>query len=577
MIKKPDTSFFKGSIHARLLSAFVLIVLLPVIVITGATTFVRFRGISSQVIQQLDSVATLKEAQVSNWLHELQLDLSVELENNESQNIIPLLQAAPQSHEFKAAYKRLASQLQKMIRQRKRLEELFLLDRQGKVVLSTQTMSVGEYRGLQTYAKEGLERAAAHVQTLSFSPTSEHVNTIVIVQPVLDKNGHAWGVFAGRASFAALSEVMLERAGLGNTGETYLVGANNALLTNPRFPGYEPGKKYVHSYGATRAIREHANGSGLYDDYRGVSVFGVYRWFPQLQVALLAEQDRSEALHFLYLALKIILIVAFVAVLAAVLLAIRITRSIAKPVANLAKTAVQIAEGNFHLTAEVDQTNEIGTLALAFNSMTTQLRGLITGLEQRVTELKQTSQALRESEVKYRRIVDTASEGIWMISRDFLTTFVNARMGAMLGYLPEAMLGRPITDFMFEEDYPDYQERMEARVRGMEEHYERRFRHKDGRTVWVLVSSASLLDEKNQFQGAFAMHTDITDRKKAEESLQKLTETLELRVKDRTAQIEAKNEELQRTLRVFVGRELKMVELKKRISELEKQMNLKST
>jgi len=66
-----------------------------------------------------------------------------------------------------------------------------------------------------------------------------------------------------------------------------------------------------------------------------------------------------------------------------------------------------------------------------------------------------------------------------------------------------------------------------------------------------------------------AVARDITERMRAEEELKRLNEELELRVKERTAELAAKNAELERMNRIFVGRELRMVELKARIRELE--------
>jgi PAS domain S-box-containing protein len=127
---------------------------------------------------------------------------------------------------------------------------------------------------------------------------------------------------------------------------------------------------------------------------------------------------------------------------------------------------------------------------------------------------------LQESETKYRRIVDTAKEGIWMQGPDDMTTFVNARMAEMLGYSSEEMNERPYTDFMFEEDAPDHLREMENRHQGLPASYERRLRRKDGGTVWTQVSAVPVLDEERQFKGSCAMFTDITERKRAVEVLQ---------------------------------------------------------
>jgi PAS domain S-box-containing protein len=132
-------------------------------------------------------------------------------------------------------------------------------------------------------------------------------------------------------------------------------------------------------------------------------------------------------------------------------------------------------------------------------------------------------QALREAqkglEKKYHLIVGTATEGIWTLGPDAMTTYVNARMAEMLGYSSEEMIGRPVTAFMFEEDASDHLRKIENRKRGLAENYERRFRRNDGQTVWTTASATPLLDEEGQFGGTFAMFTDITERKRAEEAL----------------------------------------------------------
>jgi PAS domain S-box-containing protein len=128
---------------------------------------------------------------------------------------------------------------------------------------------------------------------------------------------------------------------------------------------------------------------------------------------------------------------------------------------------------------------------------------------------------IRESEAHYRRIVETSNEGIWQMNKDFHTIFVNQKMANMLGYLPGEMLGRPVTDFMIEGDLPDHQAKMSERASGLEGKYERRFRRKDGKLCWTLVSSTALKDDWGRFAGSFGMFADISKRKQAEQALQR--------------------------------------------------------
>ena len=129
---------------------------------------------------------------------------------------------------------------------------------------------------------------------------------------------------------------------------------------------------------------------------------------------------------------------------------------------------------------------------------------------------------LRESETKYRRIVDTAIEGIWEFGPDTLTTFVNARMAEILGYANAEMIGRPMSDFMFAEDVSDHLIKMENRRQGLAERYERRFRCKNGETLWTHISATPILDVDHRYSGSFGMITDITEIKQAESEIHRL-------------------------------------------------------
>jgi PAS domain S-box-containing protein len=139
-----------------------------------------------------------------------------------------------------------------------------------------------------------------------------------------------------------------------------------------------------------------------------------------------------------------------------------------------------------------------------------------------ISEQKLTTMALAKSEEKYRRIVDTANEGIWILDKNSITTFVNNRMVEMLGYSVDELIEKRFTDFLFPEDVIDHENRIDNRSRGVNERYERRMKCKDGRTLWVLISGTPVLDDKKQFSGAFGMFVDITERKLAEEQLKQI-------------------------------------------------------
>jgi PAS domain S-box-containing protein len=141
-----------------------------------------------------------------------------------------------------------------------------------------------------------------------------------------------------------------------------------------------------------------------------------------------------------------------------------------------------------------------------------------------ITERKRAEEALRESEEKYRRIVETANEGICVADGDYLVTYVNRKMADILGYLPEEIIGKPLGHFLFPEDLADYEKKVSHRIQGNNETYESRFRRKDGGECWTNVSSTAISTEDGRFAGSFGMFSDITERKLAEDALRESEE-----------------------------------------------------
>jgi PAS domain S-box-containing protein len=144
---------------------------------------------------------------------------------------------------------------------------------------------------------------------------------------------------------------------------------------------------------------------------------------------------------------------------------------------------------------------------------------LVGGMAIDVTERERAEAALRDSEETYRRIVETANEGIWLLDADARVTFVNGRMAELLGYRPEEMLGRAKGDFLFEQDRAWAREVFERRKAGVSEQVDVRFRRKDGREVWTIMSSRPVRAADGRFRGALDMFTDVTDRRRAEDAL----------------------------------------------------------
>jgi PAS domain S-box-containing protein len=144
------------------------------------------------------------------------------------------------------------------------------------------------------------------------------------------------------------------------------------------------------------------------------------------------------------------------------------------------------------------------------------------GIIQDITERKEVEERLRESEEKYRDIVETANEGILTIDDEAKITYANTKLTEITGYTLGEAIGRPIWDFISEESKPIVQINLEKRMSGISESYELRLKCKDVSLLWTRVNSKPLFDKYGIYKGSLSLLTDITKRKEAEATLKNI-------------------------------------------------------
>src|SRR5918912_2133676 len=207
---------------------------------------------------------------------------------------------------------------------------------------------------------------------------------MTIATPLLDQSGQRQGVLAVHLSLKRMDEIIQERIGVGASNEAYLVDRLNVFVSGERF-GRQEFPRGVHTEGIDAAVQGN-NGAGLYTNYAGVPVLGVYRWLADRELALLVEIHQDEALAP---AGRLALAILLVGLASAGLLAVGVymlARQIARPILAITRTATQVASGDLTRRAPVLTDDEAGVLARAFNTMTEQLRTLYDTLEDQVTD-----------------------------------------------------------------------------------------------------------------------------------------------------------------------------------------------
>jgi PAS domain S-box-containing protein len=134
------------------------------------------------------------------------------------------------------------------------------------------------------------------------------------------------------------------------------------------------------------------------------------------------------------------------------------------------------------------------------------------------------------NEDRYREIVESADEGIWVIDAEARTSLVNPRLAEMLGYTVAEMIGRSLSDFMDEPTRRIAAEQLDRRRIGIRERHEFKFRHRNGTDVWTSLATSPLYDRQGRYGGALALVTDITAHRRTELALQRSEERLALAI-----------------------------------------------
>ncbi len=148
-------------------------------------------------------------------------------------------------------------------------------------------------------------------------------------------------------------------------------------------------------------------------------------------------------------------------------------------------------------------------------------------VRKKTAELSVRDQELQASELRYRQLVDTMNEGLLIRDKIGICAYVNDRFCKMLGYSRSEIIGKPVTYFLDERNRQVLQAELERRKKGQTTAYEINWKKKDGSDIVTLVSPRPLFDKNGVFEASFAVVSDITSRKLAEQEIRNARDFLE--------------------------------------------------
>lgn len=288
-MKLPQLSF-----TTKIANYFLLLALFTVSIVGGVAYFRAREALKQAAFDRLRVAATLKEQEIVRWFEDRQRDFLHTTQMPDVQNNLAVLLGDGDRQAKENAYQVLSRYLADLSQIKPGMREICILDRSNKIVLSTNKKREGEYEILAniTYV-EKVEAGANFAPIFYVSPITRKP-AITLAKPLANRSG----MVLMDLDLERIDRIVREKTGLGKTGESYLVGS--LISKNAFIAGKSQSVKLIpdnlDSPGIDSAMSG-MRGYGLYRNYAGNSVLGVYRWLNEQDIALLVEISQAEALN----------------------------------------------------------------------------------------------------------------------------------------------------------------------------------------------------------------------------------------------------------------------------------------
>lgn len=136
-----------------------------------------------------------------------------------------------------------------------------------------------------------------------------------------------------------------------------------------------------------------------------------------------------------------------------------------------------------------------------------------------ITERLRAESALRESEARYRLLIETMNDGLSILDASGVLTYANDRLCQMVGYSRPELIGKPAVSLVAETHRKTVSEQVSRHRQHEYEPYEVVMNGRDGQQISAIISPAPIIDGDGHFQGSVAVITDITRQKQTEAAL----------------------------------------------------------
>ncbi len=405
------------NIKAKLIIVLVTVSLIPLAVVGWYSLEESRNSISREVFNHLVSIRDAKKAQITRLFQKNIADIRVLAKSSHIDTALDAFSSVVRDGEVDKTQFDYFESLAYGPSFLRFIEEydyydLMLVNNQGDIVYSTKKESDFAQNLLTGPLKDSLfgrsfksDIDEVVITDFELYPASQNQVISFLIAPVETQSGTV-GAIVLKMTNNAINEIMMERSGMGATGEAYLVGNDNLMRSDSYLDqvnrtvaaSFLNPKNGSVDTKASRAALSGKIGHQIIIDYRGQSVLSAYLPIKlgRITFALMAEIDQVEAFNSIDRLQQLVVILSSIVGGLMLISAYFISNIITKPILSLTHSSIEIAEGNLDQEIKVTRSDELGVLSENFNRMRLSIRNKIKEIEENREALREANETLEE-------------------------------------------------------------------------------------------------------------------------------------------------------------------------------------
>ena len=424
-------------------------------------------------------------------------------------------------------------------------DDVTLISRNGVIVTSLKYDFRGDWR-YKAWFHEAL------VGKVGVSPVHVITNpirfVIIVTAPVFGSGRKVSAVLAGRVGLERIWEIS-DKIKVGKTGSVFIADANGKIISfadkqrilSKITPENLKTRLVAHESGVVEFVDEdNVTKFCFYSTLKGVDEYAALQW----RVGVI--QSKSEVYAVIDRMIKQLGLIVFLCVLVIGILAFMLSNNIVGPIKSLVRASERVSQGNFEEGVDIKSDDEIGELGKAFNKM-------ISGLKDSTVSIK----VLEKEQKRFQDVAERAGGWVWEVDMLGQYTYSSSIVERILGYRPEELIKKKyFYDFFLPAEREKLKkETLEAfSAQLVFNNFINLNIRKDGSMVVLETSALPIFDANGKLIGYRGVDHDVTERNKMAEEAKKHLHELEVFYK------------------VSNGREERIIELKKEVDTLKKEL-----